>query len=274
MIKNALTAIGATARDFLRNWRAMAVFSGLYTGLLVVLYLFVATKEASVWQLIFTALLAIVAPILFFMIQAAGVRYTQAEARPGFLLRHSLKDFWKLLLISLPLIFMAVLVVYLLNKLQTYLPVPGSEAARPELAPSYPPAPGPPTSWRWSSILLSSLRLLLLGVVLPLAAIHLWIAIAREGLIKTLKRALRILVRAFTPQSLLIYTIGLIIFGLMPYFLLFTRTPVNYAWAELSLLGIRLALAFVFTLWGWIITLGALTKTSFMMAEKKDAPAQ
>ncbi len=261
MIKDAMTSIGKAAREFVRNRSALIIFNGLFALLLAVLYLFVWTKEATAVQIIFTALLAIAAPVLFFMIQAAGVYYTRGVgAGPGALLRQSLRGFWKLLLISLPLVLLAVLSVYLLNKVQAQYQIAGGEAARPVLAPSYPPAAPPPAPVRWSDVVFSSLRLLLLGVVLPLAAIHLWIAAAHEGFAATLKKSLRILARAFSARSILIYTIGFIGFGLMPYFLIFTRTPVSNAWAEIILLGIRLGLTFVFMLWGWIITLGALTK--------------
>lgn len=266
MIKDAMAMIGRAAGEFVRNRSAMIVFNGLYALLLAALYLFVWTKEASLGQLIFTALLALAAPVLFFMIQAAGVRYTHAvRSRPGALLRQSLADFWKLLLISLPLALLAVLVIYSLNKLQAYMALDSREAAASVPALSYPNAAAPPVPTRWQDVLLSSLRLLLLGVVLPLWAIHLWIAVAHEGLGATIKKPLVILARAFSAQSVLIYTIGFIAFGLMPYFLIFTRTPVSNGWAEIVLLGIRLALTFVFTLWGWIITLGALTKATYDM---------
>ncbi len=264
MIKNAMVVIGTTARDFFRGWRAAAVFNLLYAALLVALYLFVLTKESSVWQLVLTALLATAAPILFFLIQAAGaIRYTRDEARPLALLAGSLKTFWKLILISIPVILLAVLAVYLLNKLQAHFPLPAPpEPPHPALVPLHGPAQKPPIPFSWTTVLLSSLRVLILGVVLPLAAIHLWIAIARDGLLSTLKKGLRVLGRAFSAQSVLIYAIGLVVFGLMPYFLIFTRTPLKNNWAELALFGLRLALAFIFTLSGWIITLGALAKAT------------
>ncbi len=274
MIKDAMTSIGKAAREFVRNRSALIVFNGLFALLLAVLYLFVWTKEATAVQIIFTSLLAIAAPVLFFMIQAAGVHYTRGVGTgPGALLRQSLRSFSKLLLISLPLVLLAVLVLYLLHKLQAQYQIAGGEATRPVLEPSYPPVASPPAPVRWSDVVFSSLRLLLLGIVLPLAAIHLWIGVAHEGLGATLKKSLRILARAFSAQSILIYTIGFIAFGLMPYFLIFTRTPVSNAWAEIVLLGIRLALTFVFTLWGWIITLGALTKATYDIPVTVDTQA-
>ncbi|MDQ5838240.1 MAG: hypothetical protein M3379_15790, partial [Acidobacteriota bacterium] len=65
----------------------------------------------------------------------------------------------------------------------------------------------------------------------------------------------------FSAQSIFIYAVGLFVFGLMPYFIIYTRTPVSNGWAELIIFAVRLALAFVFTLWGWTITLGALART-------------
>lgn len=270
MFKNALLAIGTAARAFFRNWPAMALLNGLYLALLVALYMFVATKEATVWQLTLTGLLALAAPVLFFMLQAAGIHSTpgaeqSASAGVAHLLRRALRDFWKLFLISVPLILLAVLIAYLLQKLQAYFSAPASDAVTPPPAlrpSSYPSVPPPPPPLRWQDVALAASRLLLLGVVLPLAAVHLWISIAREGLWTTLKKSPRLVGRAFAPESILIYAIGLIAFGLMPYFLIFTRTPVENAWAELALFGLRLALAFVFTLWGWVITLGALAKTN------------
>ncbi len=265
MIKSSLLAIGTTARELVLEWHVLGLFNALYAALLAVLYLFVSTKEASAWQLGLTALLAICAPVLFFLIQSASVvRYGKNEARPAALFLQAIKALWKIFLIGVPLILLALLFVYLLNKLQAQFPVAETEATRPALIPlSHPSAAHPPQqTLRWPDVFISSLRLLLLGVLLPLAAIHLWLAAARLGFVQTLKQALSILAHAFSAQSILIYAVGLILFGLMPFFLIFTRTPVRSAWAELLLFGLRLALAFIFTLWGWLVTVGALAKTN------------
>jgi hypothetical protein len=115
---------------------------------------------------------------------------------------------------------------------------------------------------RWTSVLFTTLRFFLLGIVLPLAGVHLWIAVAHQGLWGAVRKILAVLARALAPQPVLIYTVGLLVFGLLPYFLIFTRTPIKNGWAELLIFGLRLALAFVLTLWGWIITVGALARTS------------
>ena len=82
------------------------------------------------------------------------------------------------------------------------------------------------------------------------------------GLKATLKGLHRVLGRAFAPRSVLVYAVGLFLFGLMPYFVLFTRTALTNGWAELTVFGLRLALVFALTLVGWVVTLGALARVT------------
>ncbi|MDQ3684114.1 MAG: hypothetical protein M3430_00735 [Acidobacteriota bacterium] len=271
MLRNAFATTGAAARELFRSWGALALLHLLYVALLASVYLFVTTREASVPQLILTALAALAVPVLFFVLQAAGVAsFAEAGARLGSVLRRALGDFWKIFLISVPLILLAVLIVYLTNKLQAYFVAADTNATPrpPALTPVHPLGITPPAPMRWSDALIFALRLLLLGIVLPLTAIHLWLNVARNGLRATLKKSLRILARALAPQSVLIYVVGMIFFALMPYFLIFTRTPVTNTWLELLLFGLRLALAFVLTLWGWVATIGALEKSTAVMQER------
>jgi hypothetical protein len=95
-------------------------------------------------------------------------------------------------------------------------------------------------------------------LVLPLAAIHLWIGTARDGLKQTFKSFLRILGRAYAPRSVLIYAIGFVFFAVAPYFLIVTKTPVSNAWLDAGLLVTRLLVAALFSLIGWVVTVGAL----------------
>lgn len=271
MFRIAFAATGAAARELLRNRGALGLLNLLYAALLASVYLFVTTREASTLQLIITALAALAVPVLFFMLQAAGVAsFAEAGARLVSILRRTLRDFWKVFLVSVPLILLAVLIVYLTNKLQAYLVAADTNATPrpPALTPLHPLDITPPAPMRWADALFFALRLLLLGVALPLTAIHLWINVAREGLGATLKKSLHIIARALAPQSVLIYVVGLIFFALMPYFLIFTRTPVSNAWLELIIFGLRLALAFVLTLWGWAITIGALERATVSTPER------
>jgi hypothetical protein len=119
-----------------------------------------------------------------------------------------------------------------------------------------------PNPLHWQEALTSSLWLLLLGFALPLTAAHLWLSAAREGLGATLKGLHRVVGRAFAPRSVLVYALGLVVFGLTPYFVIYTRTAFSNGSAELFIFGLRLALAFALTLTGWLITLGALARVT------------
>ena len=255
-MKDALTAIGAAARDLFRKPGALALCALVYLALLGSVYLFFSTKESSAALLALSGALALCAPLLFFLLQAAAVHFPTAEGF-GALLRRALRDFWKLLLVSLPLVALGLLVAYLLNKLQARFPVEEttSAAAGPPYPRTTPPAPA-----RWQFVVFPALRLLLLGAVLPLAAVQLWAALAHEGFAATLKKLHRVVGRAFWPQSVLVYAAGLLAFAVIPYGLIFTRTQVASAWAELFVFGFRLLLAFLFTLCGWLVTTGALTR--------------
>jgi hypothetical protein len=257
MIKETFAAVGHSARALFRGWAGLALLNVLYAALLASAYWFFATGVATTGQLVISALTAVLAPLLFFVLQAAAAHFAAGTRTPGGLLGRALRDFWKILLVSLPIIALGVGLVYLLNKLQNYLPKPDEAAARAVAAAAGPRAT-PPEPLHWADALASSLWLLLLGFILPLVAAHLWLSVARDGLKATLRRYHRVAGRALLPRPVLVYALGLLVFALMPYFIIFTRTPVKAAWGELILFGVRLALAFVFTLWGWTITLGAL----------------
>lgn len=257
MIKNAFRAIGDATRSVLHNWRALLVLSVLYAALLAAVYYFFKTGVASVWQLAVSAVTFVLAPLLFFLLQAALAHNAQGDTGAGAVLRRALRDFLKVLLVSLPLAALAVLFVYLLYKLQAYMPKPAGGADVPFVP--RPQGP-PPMPLRWQDVLLSSLWMLLLGIALPLVAARLWLSVARDGLKSTLRGAHRVAAAALAPQSVVVYAVGLFVFGLMPYFVIFQRTPVKSAWGELLFFGLRLALAFVFSLVGWAITLGALAR--------------
>lgn len=256
MIKESLNALGASTRDALRNWRGLLLLSALYLALLASVYYFFSTGVASAWQLAVTAAAFAAAPLLFFALQAAAANFALPDSDFRQVARRTPRDLLKVLLLALPLIALGVLFVYLLGKLQGWLP-------KIEEAPhGYVTTTGDlkPAPLYWQNALVSSLWLLLLGFLLPLAAAHLWLSAARSGLAATLKGIHRVLGRAFAGRSAFVYAVGLFVFGLTPYFVLFTRTPVSNAWAELSLFGLRLVFAFVLTLWGWAITLGALAR--------------
>jgi hypothetical protein len=259
MIKDSLADIGAAARALFRSRGALGLLCALYLALLAALYLFPATGVATVWQLALSGATAAAAPLLFFVLQAAAAHHAQGAEGFVVLLKRALRDFLKILLVSLPLVALALGLAYLLGKLGDRLPQAAAEAPR---AITSGPGASPPNPLRGREALVSTLGLLVLGLFVPLMAAQAWLSVAREGLKATLKGFHRVLARAFAPRAVLVYAIGLVAFGLMPYFVIFTRTPLKNDSAELLVFGLRLGLAFVLTLWGWTITLGALARST------------
>jgi hypothetical protein len=255
MIKTVFGAIGSSSRALLRSWRALIVFVFLYAAMLGAVYLFFAGRETTTPQLLLNVLLVLAVPVLFFVLQTMAVRFTAPQGHARTLTVGALRDFWKLLLISLPMIALVGVLVYLLAQIKV----------GPEQTAVTPPPPrggvtraAPPL--QWESVAIASIQYLLLCLVLPLSLIHLWITAARDGLKPAIKGMVRALGRALAPRSVLIYVIGFVFFGVLPYLLLFSKTQASSTWLDIGLLSARLLLAVVLSLVGWVITLGALTQ--------------
>ena len=259
-----------TTRAILTNPRALAIFAGLYALLLVTLYWLIATREATVWQVVVTIFLLVMIPAEFFILQAAIVDHAR---KPKFHWRQILRDAGKLLIVTIPILIIGLALFALLNKWQLRFPVP-----KPAIASLAPPSAAKPQPLHWPTLLFATVRCLLFGVALPLATIHLWIAVAGRdvrsltggGAKAILKRIGNALARAFASDSALTYALGLIVFALIPYAVLFVPISPKGTKTDFAVFIVRLALAFAFTLIGWIVTLTALAKTNI---ETSPAPA-
>jgi hypothetical protein len=117
-----------------------------------------------------------------------------------------------------------------------------------------------------------------MGVALPLTAIHFWIAIA-GGEVRTLfaggaaslfKRIGAAIARAFASESVLIYALGLLIFFVIPYAVLFVPFNPKGNKTDFVFFVLRLLLTFIFSLIGWVVTISALTRNTL---ENSPAPA-
>lgn len=261
-----LKEMGHAARRLFGNWRALLVLLVLHGAMLASAYFFISIREASLWQVLLTFLLAALVPALFFIIQVISIRYVEDGARTKELVGSALRDFWKLLVVTLPLLLILWLVVYLFGKLQMNVPAVVAEAGRAGAEASTAAAGAHPSArgvelFSWKEVLLTTLRALILYLVLPLIAIRLWISAAREGLGHTVRNLGGVLAHALAPGAVLVYALGLLVFGVIPYFLVTTHLTRGGAWTEITLLGFRLFLAALFMLFGWVITLGALSKS-------------
>jgi hypothetical protein len=255
MIKDVIESILTAARKIFTNWGALLISFLLYAALHGVLYILITTREATLLQILLTFILPLIALLLFFTLQALGLSYIRIGVGPGYLLKRALKDCWKLLLMSLPLILLAWLIVYSIGKAENHLL---NQMTGLTQTPGFDLRVTISGDWRLTA--LNWARVFLLYFVLPLIAIHLWITTLHEGMGAAIKSIGRSVARAFSPRSMLIYLVVVAFFGAIAYFLFFTKTPVENQWAELWLFGARLAMALVSVFLGWLLTLGSLAE--------------
>lgn len=255
-----------TTRSLLNSKSSLAIFAGLYALLLAALYGFIATREAKVWQVLLTLLFVAVVPVIFFLLQATIINSAR-DARIDW--PKALRGSCKLALLALPLILIGWGIAYLLNRWQAHFPAPHPAPLKAVLA----PAPGAPVATpptHWPTVWFATARAVIFVVVLPLLMIHLWVDLGRQNLIAFLRTGPRPVLktlgqtsaRAFSAQSVLTYALGLILFALIPYVLLFMHVPLAGNKREFAVFMLRLILVFAFTLFGWVVMLSAFAQAS------------
>jgi hypothetical protein len=256
------------------NTGALLVFAIIYAFVLVASYIFISIREATIWQVLVTYALMVLIPIAFFTLQAAIVNRAIDEKLRW---RVILIDALKFLVVTILVLLVVWLLHYLLNKLSARYPAPVVAEIPPPTKAAQPTTPTKPPL-HWPSLIFATLRFVLWGVAFPLATIHLWIAIAggevRSLFAKSIFRRIgSALARAFSPDSVLIYGLGLIIFFVLPYVILVPTFRFNGNKTEFAFFGLRLLLSFVFSLIGWVLTLTAFTKTVPPPPPEVSAPA-
>lgn len=228
MFSQSIKAALAAVRLLFKNRLMLLLLVALYGALLFAGYLFVSTREATISQLVLTLGLVIITPALFFALQAVSVNYPGGSGSNGFAKKTAF-DSLRLLVVSLPVIAVTSLVCYALGKIDSH-----------------------PTA-------VLATRYLLAGVIAPLLAIQLWVAVSHDGLKSLLRRAHQVALRTLAPQSLLVYACGFLFFGVAPYLLIFHATQTERAWLELSLVIVRLVASALLVLIGWVTTVGTLS---------------
>jgi hypothetical protein len=250
-----------TTKSLLTNPRALAILATLYALLLATLGAFIKIREATLLQVVVTLFFLVLIPVEFFVLQAAILQHARTER---FQWAQILRDAIKIAVVTIPIVLLGFALYYLLNKWQAHYPAPEPSLALPAKAP---PAPQP---LHWPTVLFATVRLLILGVALPLATIQLWIEVAArdvraslDGGAKTvLQRIGNTLAGAFAFDSVLAYGLGLVVFVLVPYAILFVPISVKGNKTDFVVFVARLVLVYVFTLIGWIVTLTTLARST------------
>ena len=253
-LKLWFSSIAAT----IANPVALLVFAIIYAVLLFASYLFISIREATIWQVFITYALMILIPLGFFTLQSSIINRVLDQK---FRWRVILIDALKFLAVTILVLLVVWLLHYLLNKISARYPAPVLEM--PKVDKAAPPTKAP---LHWPSLIITTLRFVLWGVAFPLATIHLWIAVAggelrglfRDGAKSFFKRIGSALARAFSSNSVAIYGLGLIVFFVLPYVTLIPTFTISGHKTEFAVFGLRLLLAFVFSLVGWTSTLTAL----------------
>ena len=246
-----------TTKKTLTNLRALGIFVALYALLLVSLYIFISTHEATVWQVLVTYVFLILLPLEFSVLQAAILNGARGRRFHG---KQILVDAIKIAIATIPVILIAWLFWYLLDKVQVRFPAAVSSAtfgATPKFQPIH-----------WPAVLFSTLRFLMFGIAFPLMSIRLWIEVTASevrslftgGARAVLNRLGNVLGRAFATDSVLIYGIGLILVVLLPYLILLLKVSVKGNKTEFIVFIAQLLLAFVVALFGWVVTVSALAR--------------
>jgi hypothetical protein len=249
----------STIAETFTNIGALLVFAILYAVLIFASYLFLSTREATFKQVFLTYALMFLIPALFFIYQAAIIgRVQDGKFRWGSIGLNALR----FVLGTIPLLLIAWLLYYLLNKLALRYPAP--------LIASLPQGPPRAAPTHWPSLIFASLKFVLLGVALPLALIHLWIEMAacnfretlRSGAKPILSRMGRRFACAFGSESVLIYALGLIFFFVLPYAVLFVPLTPKGNKTDFAVFILRLLLTCILSFIGWVVTVSALAKLS------------
>jgi hypothetical protein len=239
----------------------------LYALLLVSFYFFISTREATVGQVFVTYALLFLVPALFFTYQAAILDFARQRK---FALKPILLSALKLFLVTIPIVLIGALVWWLMNKIQARFPAPPAPVV-------FAPAQPKPQPLHWATMLITTLRFIIFGIAFPLATIHLWIEASVcdvrasfAGGAKTIFGTMgRALARAFSPEAVFVYGLGLILFVLGPYLFLFVPFQVKGTKTDFVIFILRLVLSFAFTFIGWIVTITTLTKNAGQAPEAR-----
>jgi hypothetical protein len=257
MLKNLVPAIKSAILKLFQHWQITGINLLLFLILLSSFYLFISIGQARIWQVLITLLLTLFIPLLFFLFQTMVVGYVQPERKLFPHLKNAGQKFWKLFVISIPIILLAWLTIYLINRYQVDLSKPIREVARtPQRAQVSPP----PRPREWREIILNTIWYLSLYLVFPLSLIQLWIAANFKGLGRAFKSFPQIFLRTFLPAPLVVYLVGSIFFLFTPLFLIFSTTPIGTWWMDLTVLALRLIVAAIFIFFGWTLTVGILAE--------------
>lgn len=247
-IGRVLSVIAEAARRLTASLSSVLVALLLYLLLLGAVFLFLTTRESSVWQVAMGLVVwPLVAVLIFFVAQAFGLVAIRAGIDTGYKLKRAFVDSSKLIVATLPLLVVVLGALYGLEALDGLLIRRMVDLDSSQI------------DWLTRSRLgLEWVRTAMLWVVFPLLAIHWWILALRDGTWRALRGARRVVGQALNPGSILVYLLTAGFYGGLAWLLFRLRPTIEREWLELWLFGARMALALLVVFLGWLLTLGSL----------------
>jgi len=246
MISSTLRTWIDSVKKLFHNLRALLILIAMYALLLLSFYIFVSTREATVWQVMVTYLFLVLLPAEFFALQATII---DTARELNFSPRRIAGNALKIFAVTIPVLIVGWVFWVLLDKIQLryhapVLPVVPASAL-PTAQPIY-----------WPTLLIATIRFLLFGVAFPLMAIQLWIEVTASSLRESFAAGAKpfftrighAIARAFSNESVFTYGVGLILFLLIPYGLLFAPLTIKGNKTDFAVFILRLVLAFAFAL--------------------------
>ena len=238
MLNQVWNSVRTAFQGIVTKPRAVVLAFLVYLLLIGMIWLFVTTREATIADLLITFVSAILVVTLFFLLQAIAVGYGDGLHLKA-LVAGLMRDAAKLLVVSLPVIALAVIVNLMANRLT--------------------PEPFEPENF-FSRTLLPAIKVIVFWLILPLLAIRLWIVTARHGLRAAYARIGRTFLDSFAPGRVLTFVLVAAITGAIAYLLIYQKTTINREWIEISVLAARIALAAIVIFLGWLVGIRALSE--------------
>ncbi len=255
MFKQIFEAMKFAAGRLIRDWKLVLLLVAVFAVMLTGIWVFANAGVGSIAKLIVGSIGVIISVGAFFFLQALTSNYTSRSKSFGELLKTGTELTWRIVLVSIPIIALAYFISDLAQRAEVAI-VPISDGI------GYIDESRSNTTWfsDWRILLVGTMRAILFYLVLPMMAIQFWITVAQHGIGGMLRRFFSVLRRSFSAKNLIAFLFGAIVFALIPYFLLKTRTPLSKPSFELIAFGARVLLSSLLILFGWTTTIGALSR--------------
>ncbi len=239
-VGQALGSMMSAGRKLTASPTTVLVGLLIYLLMLGAIFLFLTTRESSLWQILLGLVVSpLLAVLLFFLGQAFALQSIRTGIETSYKLRRAVIDCSRIITATLPLIVLMVITIYLHDLAADWFEME--------------------SEYRWVLPLLW-LKRVLFWLIYPLLAIHLWIVAVRDGAAVAVRSMPQVARQAFEPGSIVIYLVVAGTYGIIAWLLFQTRPAIEREWLELILFAVRMGLALLTIFLGWFLLLGGMAE--------------